>query len=149
MRVRVSWGTGMALVYGIFASSTVAVVVFAMSRPVDLVSPDYYQRSLEQDRRMAAVANARALGAAFELVVDEGARAIVIRLPPEHERTAAGIVTLYRPSDAAADRRVPFEPLAGRQRVNVADLAAGRWMVQIEWTAEGRPFYAEMPVNLP
>ena len=33
-------------------------VVFAMNRPADLVSADYYERSLQQDARIAATENA-------------------------------------------------------------------------------------------
>ena len=57
-----NWGTGIALVYTAFALATSAFVAFAIERHVDLVSPDYYARSLQLDRRMAAERGAAELG---------------------------------------------------------------------------------------
>ena len=58
MSFRVSWGTGIALTYAVFALATSGFVAFAMGRRVDLVSTDYYERSLELERRLNAKRNA-------------------------------------------------------------------------------------------
>jgi nitrogen fixation protein FixH len=146
--IRMNWGTGSACAYALFAVSTLGMVAFAMTQPVELVSGDYYQRSLELDRRMEATANARALGPALELWVDADNRSITVQVP-ETPAITGGAITLYRPSSEAADRHVPFEPARGRQVVETAGLLAGRWVVKIEWSAAGRPFYHEAVVSLP
>lgn len=46
MTIRLHWGTGIALAYTTFALATIGFVVFAMQRPVDLVSADYYADAL-------------------------------------------------------------------------------------------------------
>ena len=143
---RLNWGTGIAAVYALFAVSTLGFVGFAMSRPVDLVSPDYYQRSLRQDQRMAAIDNARRLGPAVSVTVEPATRRLTVTLPGA---APSGTLILYRPSNASSDRRLPLALSHGRQSVETAGMAAGHWVVQLDWTADGRSFYYETPVLLP
>lgn len=143
---RLNWGTGIAAVYAVFAASTLGFVGFAMSRPVDLVSPDYYQRSLRQDQRMEAIDNARRLGPALSVTVEPATQRLSVTLPGT---APSGSLTLYRPSDASSDRRLPLALSNGRQSVDTAGMAAGHWVVQLDWTADGRSFYYETPVLLP
>lgn len=147
--MRLNWGTGIALVYGVFAASTVGFVAFAMSRPVQLVDDDYYASSLRHDERRAAAENAAAL-APDAVVVDADGRGVTIALPPGQLGDARGEARLYRPSDASADRRVPLAlDAGGRQRLSFEGMAPGRWLVQLEWTSGGRTFYRETGVTAP
>ena len=57
MKFRFHLGVAVVAFYALFALSTIGFVAFAMSQDVDLVSSDYYARSLEHDRHMQAVAN--------------------------------------------------------------------------------------------
>ena len=143
--MRLNWGTGIALVYTVFAACTTTFVVFALNHPVQLVSEDYYASSLQHDSRRTAIENAAAL-ADLMRVGDDG-RSVTLALPVAHVRDAAGRVRLYRPSDSAADRSLPLAPDAGgRQRVSLDGLAAGRWVVQLDWTSGGKTFYREVLV---
>lgn len=149
-RPRIHWGLAVAAVYTLFAGSTVGFVVFALSHPVELVSADYYEKSLAHDARQAALARAAALGTSVDVAVDGPGDALVIVLPAAHATTATGQVTLYRPSDVHADRVVPLAiDATGRQRVPLAGLARGRWLVRIEWTAAGLAYRCEQPLVRP
>ena len=149
MSTRWHWGIGVTLVYALFASGTVGFVVFAMRQRVDLVSAEYYPESLAYDARMAASARALALGDAFSVAVDPVAARVVVTWP-SRMRVAEGTVTLYRPSDARADRRFAAAPDAdGRQRIAADALERGSWIVRVEWTADGTSFFAERPLMLP
>ncbi|MEZ5320258.1 MAG: FixH family protein [Vicinamibacterales bacterium] len=147
MAVRWNWGTGIALVYAVFASGTIGFAVYAMSQPVDLVSEDYYARSLVHDARLAAIDRVDALGDTFAIRFDPTTDAVTVAWPPAMAGRARGTITLYRPSDASADRVVPLAPAAdGRQQVSLLGAATGHWVVQVQWTADGLDFYAETPV---
>lgn len=146
MRIRWNWGTGIALVYVAFATATTGFVAFAMSRPVDLVSADYYEQSLRLDARMAAERNANALNPAPAIDLS-GPRTLTVVLPPAHAASATGTVTLYRPSDARADRVRPLAlDTAGRQEIPLDAVAPGRWIVQLRWSAAGLSYYIESPI---
>jgi hypothetical protein len=141
-----NWGHGVGLVYTAFAIATIGFVTFAMGTPVDLVSDDYYALSLRQDARMEAERNAGTLRPA-PAVVQAAGGAAVFSLSPEQAAGAAGTITLYRPSDAAADRTVALDLGAdGRQQVALEGLAQGRWILQVRWSAAGREYYFEQPV---
>jgi hypothetical protein len=140
----------MALVYLTFALGTLGFVAFAMGRPPTLVSPEYYGHGLAHDQRIEAAANARALGPEIGARLSADGTAIVLYLPASHAASARGTVTLYRASDAGADRVVPLslDPDA-TQRVPLEGLAPGRWRLQVEWTVRGRPYYYERPWDTP
>lgn len=146
MTFRFNWGTGIALTYTAFAAATSTFVAFAMDRRVDLVSVDYYAQSLQLDRRMEAERNALALGPALS-VAEVSARAVRISLPRDLAPAAAGTIRLYRASSAADDRELPLAVNAeGSQDVPLDGLAAGRWTVQVQWTALGRAYYIQRDV---
>jgi hypothetical protein len=148
MTMRINWGVGIAATYILFAAATGGFVAFAMSRPVSLVSPDYYADSMREDQHLAATQNAQALGAALGIHSD-GRDRIHVSLPPTHATAASGTVTLYRASDAAADRTVPLHPdLNGAQEVDVRGLPRGSWLVQLRWKVDGQDYYFERPVIL-
>jgi hypothetical protein len=146
MNVRWNWGTGIATVYAVFACGTMGIAGFAMSRPVDLVSADYYQRSLQEDHRIEAMANARDLGAGLRIEVTSDV--LVVRFA-DAAAPRDGTLVLYRPSDAKADVRTPLRSDASVHAVPVRGLPRGLWIVKLEWSADGRPFYYEQPVMLP
>lgn len=148
MKVRVNWGVGVALIYGLFAASTLGFVAFALAQPVDLVSADYYAQSLTVDARAGAVRRADALGARVRIDRDEGGQALLLTLPAEHA-DATGTVTLYRPANAGFDRVMTIaRDAAGIQRIPTAGLARGRWIVKVDWQIRGDRFYREQPIDL-
>jgi len=142
-----NWGVSVAAAYIVFAAATSSFVAFAMSRPVSLVRPDYYAESLREDHQIAARTNARRLGTAVSILVEsDGIRVTV----PTTGTVSRGSVTLYRASNAAADRTFTFSPDAGgTQLVRARQLERGHWIVKLEWTAAGRDYYVEQPIVLP
>jgi hypothetical protein len=140
-----NWGVGIAVAYSLFAASTLGFVAFAMSRPVELVSRDYYARSLRHDERLQAEAHVRALGSSFAAALAEDGRTVLLSLPAAHAASASGSITLYRPSDAAADRVVALAvDGSGRQRVPLPE--SGRWVLKMQWTDHDRAYYHEQTV---
>jgi nitrogen fixation protein FixH len=143
--VKLNWGVGIAVVYAVFAAGTLGFVALAMSQPVELVSADYYARSLQHDERLRAEARVRALGGAFSCGLSDEGLAVVVSLPPDQVAGARGTITLYRPSDARADRLVPLTLDArGRQRVELPE--HGRWVLKVQWTEQDRSYYHEQAV---
>ena len=142
------WGTKIALVYCLFVTGTITMVAIAVNQRTDLVTPDYYAKALRQDDRMEAVRNTVALGSSFSAVQrDSGALTIAWPHTPD-----SGTITLYRASDAGADREIPVSPVAAaggaQQRVDLTMLAEGAWKAQIAWTAHGQSYYAEREIAI-
>src|SRR5689334_22149758 len=144
--MRINWGVAITMVYVTFATATVSFVVFAVGRPVELVSADYYEQSLQHDADRQAIANAGAVGDALKIAAVEDAPAIDITIPAPTAQTRAlpvtGTVTLYRPSDQTGDRVTPLSlDDEGHQRIDVEGAAHGRWVVKLAWHAGSQAFY--------
>jgi hypothetical protein len=159
--VRINWGVAITIVYITFATATVSFVVFAVGRPVELVSADYYEQSLKHDAHRRAMANAEALGDAVRIAAVEDAaedaagdaRTIAISIATPTAQTRAlpvtGTVTLYRPSDQTGDRVTALSlDDEGHQRIRVESAARGRWVVKLAWRAGRQDFYREQTVWL-
>jgi hypothetical protein len=147
MKLRVSWGTGIAAVYSAFAIATLGFVVFAAEQKIDLVSADYYQRALDQDRQNAAVANGSGLGGSIAVELRDR-QTLSIAWPP-NAPVSSGSITLYRPADSTADRVIAAA--AGNnnlQTIDVSSLAEGRWRVQLRWRSGARDYYVERVIEL-
>ncbi len=143
-----NWGSAVALAYTAFAMSTVAFVAFAMEQRVDLVSADYYARSLDVDAQQAARVRAEAL-TGFTIEVSDDGRQVAIAWPPEQRGLVHGVAALYRPSDSTEDRTVPLAPDAdGRQTLSFAGRPAGRWLLRVSWEAAQQAYYVERAVNV-
>jgi nitrogen fixation protein FixH len=150
MQMRVHWGLAIGVVYALFASATVAFVGFALGQPVQVVSADYYARSLTYDQRLEAIRRAEALGADVSVALADDGRALVVTLPRGHRDAIAGTLTWYRPSDDGADRTVPIAPDArGVQRLALTGMRHGRWTLKMEWTSNAERYYREQPVLVP
>ena len=146
MTIRISWGTGVAAAYISFVLATSGFVLFAMGRPVALVSDDYYAQSLRQDARMQAIERARGLGAAVAVRNADG-RHLIVSLPASQAKGARGTITLYRASDPASDRVIDLAVDGnGQQSLSLAGMPAGNWLVQLRWRTSGREYYYEQPV---
>jgi nitrogen fixation protein FixH len=147
MKLRMHWGVAVAVFYTAFALSTVGFVTFAMSRDVELVSADYYQRALAHDRHMQAVANGEALGAAMDTTT---AGEVRLRVPAGMPAAMRGTATLYRPADSHADRTTALTPAAdGTMVIPTAGLASGRWLLRVQWSDGDRDYYIERDLHLP
>ena len=148
MKLHISWGVGIAVVYSVFAIATLGFVVFAAEQKIDLVSADYYQRALDQDHQNAAVINGAALGNTVGVALRD--RSTLSITWPREPRVSSGSITLYRPSDSAEDRVIPAAPgCDGSQLLDMSSLAAGRWRVQLHWRSGTRDYYVERVIELP
>jgi hypothetical protein len=149
MRGRLHWGYAIATVYAIFASGTLGLAFYALERPVDLVSLDYYARALDQDRHRRAIENGALPQARPRAERSSDGRRIVLTWPAMGA-TISGSVRLYRASNSADDRVWSLAPdSAGRQDVVLDGLPAGRWTLQLAWRAGGADYYVEFPVTTP
>ncbi|MEO8480857.1 MAG: FixH family protein [Acidobacteriota bacterium] len=150
MTIRFNWGLGVTLVYGAFAAGTLSMVALASSGRVDLVSDDYYAKSLTVDRRLAATRLGEESVAGIRLETSAGAPAhlvIDLRAPPPAD--TQGTLTWYRPSAASADRTISLTVKSLTSPISLSGLSSGHWRVQLQWTGGGHDYYLERGVNIP
>jgi hypothetical protein len=140
------WGWRIGIVYTIFAASTVGMVVWTMTQRVELVADDYYERSLKHDATNAATIAATNAGA--EVSFDADTKQIIFSTGTSRA-TAAGTISLYRPSDDRLDRTLTWSVDAdGTQRIDASTLLTGRWHVVADWKDASSAYHVELPVDV-
>lgn len=144
------WPVGLAVFFALFVSSVMAFIAFALSQRMDLVRPDYYEDEIRYQVQLNRVRRTHQLGASAAMAPDPASRRVRVRVPAAHVASGLqGTVTLYRPSDARADRTLSLEPsAAGEQEVSLAGLGPGLWRVRARWQAGGLEYHLEDSVVL-
>lgn len=128
---RFNWGWKIAIVYFIFAASTVGFVVFALNTPVDLVRSDYYEQSLRQDTLITERARARDVGA--QIRYQNGS--VKLEISAEHPMSGQVAFFFYKPDQPDLDRTVTasFDE-TGTAGVDANSFKSGKWKVVARWS---------------
>ena len=144
--MRISWGTGIVIVYVLFATTTIAFVVFATTQHVDLVRPDYYEESLRRNERSTEEQNAQALGTGVAVSAKDDT--IYIRLPRQFAHTS-GTVQLYRAAGSQYDVVMPLAfDTSGTMRIAMQGRPRGQWDVRLAWN-DSASYRFSRPVYIP
>ena len=143
-----NWGTGIALVYTVFALSMIALVVSSFSKKLDLDSKDYYAQELVFQNQIDKSNRARSLSIPLKWVIER--ETIRINYP----QIFAGIlitgkIYLFKPSDNNAD--VNFQIKADenlQQEISTSALAKGMYKIRIDWAAKGLTYFNDGVIEI-
>lgn len=139
--MKFNWGTGIALVFLIFASGMIGMIVASIRHNPSLVQKDYYKLDLNYQERLDRKNNTAALAEQPTLEASATEKTIRIHLPAGMD-DAAGNVRFYRSATVNDDFSQKFEP-GHPLGFSTAKLASGRWHVEMEWEAGGKKYYWE------
>jgi hypothetical protein len=142
------WPLGIIVAYIIFVGGTLTFVFISFTTKVDLVTDDYYQKTLVYQSKIDSESNAMSLAHPLAWRFVDGD--IVITYPEELlESGLAGKITMYRPSDVNLDFVVPVAvELDGTQRISAGAMQKGLWRMEVEWTSGEKNFYTRSEVFL-
>ena len=141
-----NWGLGIAVAFGVFVTAILALVYTAMTKDVDLVSEQYYDRGIHYQDQINTVRRTQALDESPAIVASPGD--ITVRFPSRFLNSGvSGRIVLYRPSDRHKDLSLPLAPDTSLcQHIPTATLTHGFWKIQVSWKAGVMDYYSEMPV---
>jgi hypothetical protein len=138
-----NWGTGIALVYTIFAMSMIALVASSFSKKLDLDSKDYYAQELVFQNQIDKSNRARALASSVKWEVTKGK--IIITYPQQFVgRKLIGNAFLFKPSDNNAD--VNFQIKTDeqlKQEISTSTLSKGMYKIRIDWAVGKETYFNE------
>jgi nitrogen fixation protein FixH len=140
----IGWGTGIALFYSLFAVTMIGMVVASRQHNPGLVQPDYYDLDLNYQARLEQKQHTAALPVLPTVQYQSDSDIVDIALPPGQTATK-GVVRLYRAVNTTDDLSIPFEHNTAVQ-IPAATLVAGRWLVELEWEADGKSFFWETSI---
>lgn len=139
--MKFNWGTGIALVYLIFAGSMIGMVFASRKYDPGLVQNDYYNLDLNYQDRLDRKNNTAALAEQPKLQESGADKTVAIQLPAGME-DAKGSAKFYRSATVKDDFTRDFQ---NGQPLHIATdkLAPGRWHVEMEWDAAGKKYFWE------
>ncbi len=95
-----NWGKGIAVVLVLFIGFIVTLVTIMISKDVDLVDEEYYQRDLAYNEEMIAIKNSNNLENKIQLIQDEN---IVSFSVPNNENIKDVLIIFKKPNNNADD----------------------------------------------
>ena len=142
-----NWGYKIIVVYAIFVTGIVYMVVRASAQKTDLVRTDYYEEELKYQQTIDATENANALTTKLKCVVRNDT--MFIAFPGEMKNTTvAASLWLYCVSDKNKDIKKNAETTTGEIKLPLGAANKGMHDIKINWTAGGKPYYFEEKILL-
>lgn len=142
--MKFNWGTGIALAYGLFALVMVSAVFASRKYDPGLVQKNYYDLDLNYQERMDKKQNTSALPQLPEARFEVSGKAIAVHFP-ETMKVAGGTAKLYRSATTKDDFIVDLGT-ANAFAIPAERLASGRWHIELDWEANGKPYFWETVV---
>jgi hypothetical protein len=139
-----NWGKGITIALIAFMSFIVYMAVILISKPTELVSPDYYKNEVVFEREINAQTNA--IKNKSKLVLDSSADGLFIELKSPDEIELLDI-KLYRSNSKEDD--VSIESKGKNAFVEKSKLKKGRYLITANWKAQNKSFQLRDTVWIP
>jgi len=143
-----NWGTKLALAMAAFMIMVIVFVVLMFRESVDLVEKDYYPKGQAYQQQIDKKNNAAGMEELVSLGMNDGF--VEVKFPgnmmPDSIR---GEVQFYNRVTDLKDRFASLRVDSAHVfRYPSADLH-GRYLVKIDWTYLGTPYYLEKSITIP
>jgi hypothetical protein len=139
-----SWGKAIIMIYVVFVLGIAFLVYTSVTKTIDLVTPNYYEKEIKYQQQIDKINNAGRLENKLITRLSGGNYVIVFPDDSMQENPLSGEITFYRPSDAKKDFKLPLTPgIDMKQVVNTEMLEKGLWKVSIDWNKDGIDYYSE------
>lgn len=144
--MKFNFGTGIALVYGIFAVGMVTMVMISRQHDPGLVQKDYYNLDLNYQAHLNGKQNTAALTVQPKVTVDEAKQVVLLQFP-EGMVATGGNVKVFRSSTVNDDL---LFTLNNQQQLEIpaSKMASGRWHLEVTWTSSDKNYYYETAFNI-
>jgi hypothetical protein len=140
--MKINWGTGLAIVLGLFIVFILYFVIRISTEEkydYDLVTEEYYKKEMVFQKEMDDVANSNSLK--DNISGKKIAEGWMLTFPENLDYSKiTGTVLLYRPSNKKLDFQIPLQLSAQNLLIPDERLVAGRWNTIVQWNYEGEDY---------
>jgi hypothetical protein len=137
-----NWGTKIAIVFTLFATGIMYMVIKSSNEKVELVTADYYAKELTYQNKIEATNRAKALG--DSMVITSSANQLTVVLPAFFEnKTLAGELVLYCPWDQTKDKKQPINQTGRIISIPVQTHLSGQFVIQLSLKCNAQDYYFE------
>ncbi|MCB0836407.1 MAG: FixH family protein [Bacteroidetes bacterium] len=143
-----SWGTKIAIFYGVFMVVMISLVVMSTQHKFSLVTDEYYEQALDYEDHIIQTRNSAELEVPLKIEFIAENKEVNLSFP--QMGTISGDIHLYRPSSQLMDQHVEINTdEAGLQTVSTRELKNGLWRIKVKWEAEGKTYFDEENIFIP
>ena len=141
-----NWGKGILAVCIIFVIGVGVMVYISVNKNIDLVTKNYYEEEIKYQQQIDKINNTNSLKE--KLSVETTENALLISFPKQNG-DLKGEISLYRPSDAKKDFKIPVQLNENsKQFIATDNMQKGLWKIQIDWNMNGKDYYSEEKVMI-
>ena len=144
--MKLHWGNALFLFFTLYIGFLGFTLYQSTQVDHSLVAKDYYAEDLAYQEKYDKLENYARTATPLRLEYDASGRQLSI-IAPKGLADCKGNLTFYRPSEAGGDIQREIS-LSGGEQLNVpaSDLAAGRWIAQLDYSSSGKGFYTEKDI---
>lgn len=142
-----NWGKSIILVFIIFFLGVGFMVYKSVTKKIDLVTPDYYEKELVYQQEIDKINNANKLNQT--VMINLSNNKLIISYPKPESGIITGKIVFYKPSDASKDFSMDINTDSDyKQIIETNRLDGGYWKVKINWNMNGKDYYFEDKIIL-
>ena len=143
MKLKISWGNGIVIAFGVFMSVNVLTAVYLMNQDVNLVSEDYYDEEIKYQQQIDRMERTSRLEK--KQIVSFDGSIVKIKIPKSVlSKRLTGEIYFYRPSNSKSDIKIPLiTDTLGVQVIPVERLEKGLWTIKVTWLSIGKEYFSE------
>jgi hypothetical protein len=147
MKAKLNWGTGILIGIIVFVIISVTMTVIFMTQDVNLVSDNYYEKSLSYQDEIDKQSRTKSLDE--QVKINFNGEVIIISVPSNYlSKDISGEIFFYRPSNPELDFVLPLQLVEGSQLIPVERLEKGFWRIKLNWTMDGEGYYNERAITV-
>ena len=145
---RINWGTGIAIGIIVFVVISISMTVIFMTQDVNLVSDNYYEKSLSYQDEIDKQSRTKSLDE--QVKINFNGEVIDISFPTEYlNKNISGEIYFYRPSNPSLDFKMPLElNEEGNQLILAKNFKKGFWRLKLNWIMDGKRYYNERAITI-
>jgi hypothetical protein len=145
--MKLNWGHGIVIFFGIFLTLAAVFIVFAFRHKNDLVTKNYYEKGANYSEQMAI--DKRSVLFKDSITVKRTATEIVFHFKPSLINPADSMhIHFFRPSDKALDYYVDIALDTIVVNLDKSIFAQGRYEVKMNWTMGGEAYYLKKDLQI-
>jgi len=146
--VKLNWGTGIVITIVLFLIISIAMIVHFMNQKVDLVTDNYYEKTLVYQKNIDEAERSKELNKNIKIEYLNNQLKFIFPDSSAKE-IKGGEIYFYRPSDSSKDFKTEFSLNQNSEiLLDVSNIDKGYWKVQIRWLMNSESYSVERTVML-
>ena len=133
-----NWGTRIAIGYAAFVVFIMTLVVMAFQQDFDLVADNYYEQEIAYQGRIDQIQNAINDGQEVAVVSADDAVSLAFSSAATDVK-----IHFFRPSDDTKDLLIEHASVDSQVNVPSSQFTTGKYLVKVEWKANGKTYFQE------